>query len=203
MKHLLTGFALLLVVALGITGLRGGLSRRPPIELFPDMVRQPKLRPQTPSGFFADGRESRGPVPGTVAHDSAYEDLPVHTGKVPGTTNFVELSPVPASAELLARGRERFTINCSPCHGAQGDGRGIATKYGMTVIGNFHDPRIVRLPDGEIFNTIANGKNLMQGYGANVPPADRWAIVAYVRALQLSHLGIVADVPPERRSALP
>jgi mono/diheme cytochrome c family protein len=197
MRYFLAGFALLLVAVVSVAGFRGSVSRRPPIELFNDMVRQPKVRPQSPAEFFADQLHSRLPVVGAIARGTPFEDLPLYTGMIPGTTNFVELNPLPITAELLARGKERYQISCLPCHGAQGDGKGISTKYGMTVIGNFHDPRIVKLTDGELFQTISNGKNLMQGYAANIAAADRWAIIGFVRALQLSHLGATNDVPPE------
>jgi mono/diheme cytochrome c family protein len=202
MRYFLAGLALLVVAVLSVAGFRGGASRRPPLELFSDMVRQAKVRPQTPGGFFPDGRLSRLEVPGTIARGAPYQDLPLHTGRVPGTTNFVELNVLPTTAATLARGRERYEISCRPCHGAQGDGKGIATKYGMVVIGNLHDPRIVRLADGELFNTITQGKNLMQAYGPNIVAPDRWAVIAYVRALQLSHLGATNEVPPPDQAAL-
>jgi mono/diheme cytochrome c family protein len=202
MRYFLLIFALCVVMVVAIAGRRGSLSRRPPIELFPDMVRQPKLRPQTPDGFFADDRVSRLPVPGTIAReDTHYADLPVNTGRVAGTTNFVETIPVEVTANLLARGQQRFNINCSPCHGQQADGNGVVKKLGLATVANLHDKRIVELPDGEIFNTITYGKNTMGPYGANVTVEDRWAIIAYLRALQLSQLGTVDDVPEPARSA--
>jgi mono/diheme cytochrome c family protein len=202
MRYFLLIFALSVVMVVAIAGRRGGLSRRPPIELFPDMVRQPKLRPQTPDAFFPDDRTSRLPVPGTIAReDTHYADLPANTGRVAGTTNFVETIPVPVTANLLARGQQRFNINCSPCHGMQADGNGVVKKLGLSTVANLHDKRIVELADGEIFNTITHGKNTMGPYGANVTPEDRWAIIAYLRALQLSQLGTVDDVPESARSA--
>jgi mono/diheme cytochrome c family protein len=138
-----------------------------------------------------------------VARGDAYEDTPFQTGRVTGATNFVEILPVPMTAQLLSRGRERYQIHCLPCHGALGDGKGITSKYQMVGMANFHDKRLVTMADGEIFNTITHGKNLMSAYGANVDPADRWAIVAYVRALQRSQLGTMDDVPEPMRAALP
>ena len=205
MRYFLLIFALCVVVVVAVAGKRGSLSRRPPIELFPDMNRQPKLRPQTPDVFFADGKSSRLPVAGTIAReDDHYEDTPVNTGRVTGTTNFVENIPVEVDAKLLARGQQRFNINCSPCHGAQGDGNGITKRIGaMPIVANLHDKRIVELADGEIFNVITYGKLPNMGpYGANVTVEDRWAIVAYLRALQLSQLGTIDDVPEQMRSAL-
>ncbi len=203
MRYFLLIFALCVLTVVGIAGRRGSLSRRPPIELFPDMNRQPKLRPQTPDAFFADGRSSRLPVPGTIAQeDTHYEDLPVNTGRVTGATNFVETIPVPVTATLIARGQQRFNINCSPCHGMQGDGNGVVKKLGLATVANLHEKRIVELADGEIFNTITYGKNTMGPYGANVTIEDRWAIIAYLRALQLSQLGAIDDVPEPARAAL-
>jgi mono/diheme cytochrome c family protein len=202
MRYFLLIFGLSVVLVMGIAGKRGSLSRREPIEIFPDMNRQPKLRPQNTDAFFADGKSSRMPIPGTIARGDRYEDLPVNTGRIPGTTNFIDAIPVDVTEKLIARGQQRFTINCSPCHGAQGDGNGITKKYGMAVVANLHDKRIVELKDGEIFNTITYGKGLMGPYGPNVTVEDRWAVIAYLRALQLSQLGTVDDVPEQMRSTL-
>ena len=205
MRYFLLIFLVCTVMVVAIAGKRGSLSRREPIELFPDMNRQPKLRPQTPDSFFEDGKSSRPPIAGTVAwEDTHFADIPMNTGRVPGTTNFVDTIPVEVTAKLMARGQQRFNINCSPCHGEQGDGNGITKRIGaMLVVANLHDKRIVELRDGEIFNTITYGKSPNMGpYGANVTVEDRWAIVAYLRALQLSQLGTVDDVPEQMRSTL-
>jgi hypothetical protein len=202
MRYFFLIFGLCVVMVMAIAGKRGSLSRREPIEIFPDMNRQPKLRPQNPDAFFEDGKSSRLPIPGTIARGDHYQDLPVNTGRIPGTTNFIDVIPVEVTAKLMARGQQRFTINCSPCHGAQGDGNGITKKYGMVVVANLHDKRIVELKDGEIFNTITYGKGLMGPYGPNVTIEDRWAIISYLRALQLSQLGTVDDVPEQLRSTL-
>jgi mono/diheme cytochrome c family protein len=206
MRYFLLILGLSIVVVMTIAGRRfddgGSISRRPPIEIFPDMDRQPKLRPQTRNNFFPDQLSSQLPVPGTIARGTAYEDSPANTGRITGTTNFVETIPVAVTEQLITRGRQRYQINCSPCHSAMGDGNGITKRLGMAVVGNLHDKRIVELPDGDIFNTITYGKNLMGAYGANVSIQDRWAIVAYVRALQRSRLADVNDVPEAQRSAL-
>lgn len=203
MRYILLLVGIIAVCVMGIAGKRGDMSRRPPIELFPDMDRQPKLRPQAANATFADGRSSQLPPAGTIARGSTYEANEVNTGKVPGTTNWVATIPVPVTAELMARGQERFNINCSPCHGPQGDGKGITTKFGMTVIADLHDNkqrRVVQQTDGELFNTISYGKNLMQGYAAALTVSDRWAVVAYLRALQRSRLGSLEDVPADERA---
>ena len=202
MRYFLLLFALSVVVVVAVAGKRGSLSRRPAIEIFPDMVRQPKLRPQEPSGFFANGASSQPIVAGTVARGSAWQDSPENTGREVGKTNFVDAIPVPVTSVLLTRGAERYAISCLPCHGPQGDGNGVTKKLGMLVVATLHDKRIVTMPDGEIFNTITYGKNLMGSYGQNVSVSDRWAIVAYVRALQMSKLGTTNDVPSEARAAL-
>jgi mono/diheme cytochrome c family protein len=217
MRYFLLLFVLSIAGVVCICGLRGSKSRRPPIELFADMVRQNKVRPQTPSEFFPDEHASRLIPTGTVPRGGpyvingeelkvdgkpvyAYEDSSVNTGMIPGTTNWVPLSPVPMTRQLLERGQQRYQINCMPCHGPTGDGKGITGKYGMIGMANFHDPRLVSMNDGELFNTITYGKNLMGAYGANVTIEDRWAVIAYVRALQRSQLATVEDVPEPFRS---
>jgi mono/diheme cytochrome c family protein len=213
MRYFLLIFAVCVAAVIGIAGKRGSLSRKPPLYVFPDMRRQLKLRPQQPNDFFANGVSSQLPVPGTIPRAKPiqtaaglvypYEDAAVYTGREPGTTNFVENNPMAITGQLLERGQQRFTIYCSPCHGQEGDGSGITRKLGaMAVVGNLHDKRMVEMADGELFYVITNGRNLMGAYGPNVPVEDRWAIIAYVRALQLSWLGTVDDLPQELRGTL-
>jgi cbb3-type cytochrome c oxidase subunit III len=213
MRYFIAIFVLGVAVVVGILGFRGTHFRKPPLYIFPDMEFQLKLRPQKENGFFTNGLTSQLLIPGTVSRSTPlqsangpvypYEDSPVNTGHITGTTNFIENNPMPITESLLKRGQQRFTINCTPCHGATGEGKGITQKIGaMAVVANLHDKRIVELPDGEIFYVITNGRNLMGSYGANVTVEDRWAIVAYLRALQLSRLGKVDDVPQEMRAAL-
>ncbi len=213
MRYFLAIFALCMIATIGSLGLRGHHFRKPPLYIFPDMEWQLKLRPQKPNGFFANGISSQLPPPGTIARSAPiptaagpvypYQDAAVNTGRTPGTTNFVELNPMPITAGLLKRGQQRFTINCSPCHGQLADGNGITKKIGaMPTVANLHDKRIVELPDGELFYVITNGRNLMGAYGPNVVVEDRWAIIAYLRALQLSQLGTIEDLPPELRASL-
>jgi mono/diheme cytochrome c family protein len=202
MKYYFSVLFFVVLVIVSLAGFRGCASRRPPIEIFPDMVRQAKLRPQSPNSFFGDGLSSRQPLAGTVARNSPWQDVPENTGRITGSTNFVETIPVPVTRELMARGRERFQIYCAPCHNPIGDGNGIVTKYGILRAGNYHEPRIVRMSDGELFNTISNGKNLMAAYGSQVPSEDRWAIIAYIRALQRARIASIDDVPTQDRAAL-
>jgi mono/diheme cytochrome c family protein len=216
MRYLL--YSILLIVAIAaaaftIVGIPGHLSRKPPLEVFPDMDRQAKLRPEKPNDFFANGLTSQLPPAGTIARSApietangavySFEDSPVNTGKISGTTNFVELNPLVVNAALLARGREQFNIYCTPCHGGLGDGDGITKKIGvMPAVANLHDKRIVEMTDGEIFNTITHGKGLMGAYGPLVAAQDRWAIIAYTRALQLSWLGSPDELTAEQRATL-
>lgn len=198
MRYFVLSFFIACVLIVAIFGFRGKTSRKPPIELFSDMDRQPKIRPQTPSAFFADGRASRPPIEGTVARGANVLDIPVNTGMETGTTNFVAANPLKITHQLMARGQQRFNINCAPCHSAIGDGNGITKKFGMAVVTSLHDPRIVQMTDGELFYVITHGRNLMGPYGPNIVPEDRWAIVAYVRALQLSRLGTSEDFQGQR-----
>jgi mono/diheme cytochrome c family protein len=199
-------------VGVAIAGFQGRLSRKPPIEIFPDLDRQLKLRPAQPDDFFPNGISSQLPPPGTIARREPlqtvsgpvypFEDAPVNSGFLTGTTNFVETNPLPVTGKLLARGRERFDIYCAPCHGALVDGNGITKKIGaMPAVAGLQDKRIVEMADGEIFHAITRGKNTMGAYGPIMPVADRWAVVAYLRALQLSRLGAVADLPPDQQAA--
>lgn len=199
LKYFLTLWILGVVTVVGIAGLRGSTSRKPPIELFPDMDRQAKLRPQTTTAFagFANGQSSRTHVPGTVSRGSAYEDNELNTGKS-ADGKLAEVNPLKVDAQFLQRGQMQYSIYCQPCHGALGDGKGITSKFGMGNTANLHQERLVKAPDGEIFQTITQGKSTMMGYGAQVPVNDRWAIVAYVRALQLSRLGTKDDVPADQ-----
>jgi mono/diheme cytochrome c family protein len=213
MRYFLSIFGVCVVLVMLIAGKRGELTRNRPLYIFPDMKRQLKLRPMTPDGFFANGVSSQLEPPGTVAQTKPmlvgnrevypYEDSPVNTGRIPGTTNFVANNPFPVTPQLMARGQQRFTIYCSPCHGRLGDGNGITKKIGaMAIVANLHDKRIVELADGEIFNTVSHGKNNMQGYAPQILVEDRWAIIAYLRALQLSQLGSVDDLSPDSRAKL-
>ena len=205
MRYFVAGMLLFCVAIISLAGFRGDKSRRAPIELFPDMDRQPKLRPQQPSVTFANGRSSQEPVAGTVARGDHYENNPVNTGRDPSPanlTNFTANIPIPVTEQLMARGQQRFNIYCVPCHGPQGDGNGIVKKYGYTTVRSLHEKIVVAQADGEIFNTVSNGKSTMFGYGSQISIEDRWAIIAYVRALQRSHLGLAEEVPAQLKAGL-
>ena len=213
MRYFLLIFGVCVLAVVGVLGKRGSHFRKPPLYIFPDMEWQLKLRPQKDNGFFTNGLSSQLPVPGTIARGAPiqtvvgpvypYEDAPVNTGRITGTTNFIENNPLPITSALLQRGQQRFNINCSPCHGATADSNGMPKKIGaMLVIANLHDKRIVEMADGELFFVITDGRNNMGAYGANVTVEDRWAIIAYLRALQLARLGTLEDVPVTLRESL-
>lgn len=213
MRYFLFIFGLVVLAVFLSLGPRGRHFRKPPLYIFPDMERQLKLRPQKDNTFFTNGISSQVPVAGTIPQSDPiqtvngpvypFEDSPVNTGRVPGTTNYVENIPLPVTHALMARGQQRFQINCSPCHGQTAEGTGITKKIGaMAVVANLHDKRIVEMADGEIFNVISNGRNLMSAYGPTVAVEDRWAIIAYLRALQLARLGSIDDVPKDQVGAL-
>jgi mono/diheme cytochrome c family protein len=202
MRYFLLIFALLVVTVMAVLGKRGHTFKQPPLEIFTDMDRQPKLRPQQPSLVFANGRTSQEPVPGTIARGERFENNPANTGRVAGNTNFVPTIPVPVTEQLMARGRQRYDIYCLPCHGPTGDGNGIVKKYGYATVRSIHEKIVVAQPDGELFNTITHGKATMMPYGSQIPIEDRWAIVAYIRALQRSYLATVDEVPAPLKAGL-
>jgi mono/diheme cytochrome c family protein len=162
---------------------RGCTSSQPPIHLNPSMDNQPKARPQSASTFFRNGASMREPVPGTVAIGGLKEDTVFHTGMGPDG-QFVKTSPVTVDQAVLDRGRERYQIYCAPCHDARGDGKGILFQRGNVPTASFHQEKILNYADGEIFDVITNGRGLMAAYRWPIAPADRWAIVAYVRVLE-------------------
>jgi len=205
MRHILAIFLLLAIAVVSVLGLRGSMSRRPPLELFSDMSRQPKTRPESAAALFQDGSSSRPrpegtlPQPGPAPSAPVFTDPRVLTGCEPDSTNWIEANPLPVTLPFLERGRDRYQIYCAPCHGAAGDGRGIVMRYNMVAMANFHDRRLIEMTDGEMFNTLTAGKNLMNGYGGVIAIEDRWAVIAYIRALERSRLGTAQDAPAELR----
>jgi len=191
------------VLAVGVLGFRGCTSKRPPLEVFPDMDRQPKYRPQAESPFFADGRTDRPLPAGVVARGALRADPAVYQGKS-ANSEWVRGIPsgVTVDARFMERGKERYQIYCAPCHGALGDGNGITKSYGMGGTPSFHDDRLRTMAEGELYNTIVNGKNTMLPYADKLEPTDRWAVVAYVRALQRAQTGKIADVPAAHKAEL-
>jgi mono/diheme cytochrome c family protein len=200
MRHVYLITLFVCVLGVSILGFRGTSFTKPPLDVFPEwafpsMEHQPKFRPQSASGFFADGRADRTPPPRTVARGMLRTDDHLHAGKDAGG-QFVRGFPaqVTVDLKLLEHGRDRYQIFCAPCHGTLGDGNGITKRYGMGATPTYHDDRLRTMPDGEIYNTIANGKNTMLPYADKLTPEERWAVVAYVRALQRAQQGKPADV---------
>jgi mono/diheme cytochrome c family protein len=214
--YLLTAFVVVLGVS--VLGFRGTTFTHPPMDVFPEwafpgMKRQAKFRPQSASPFFADGRADRPPPPGVVAADYGLltaqplqDDSALYLGKNPDGS-WVSGFPAAITVDhaLLERGRDRFSIYCAPCHGAVGDGNGISKKYGMGATPSYHTDNLRQMAEGQIFDTITHGKqpaNNMPAYGDKLAPEDRWAVIAYVRALQRAQHSTVADVPEEHRAEL-
>ena len=186
---------LLLASALTGCGLRPA-GNTTPLQVHPDMDSQPKFKAQSASAFFADGRSNRPAPPGTVARGHLNEDDALTMGR-DAAGNLLKNSPVPVTEALLKRGQERFNINCSQCHGRLGEGNGMVKtrSFGALNPANLHEPRLRDIGDGHFFDVITNGIRVMQPLGATIPVSDRWAIIAYVRALQRSQYANVKDVP--------
>ena len=210
MRYVLIGVAMLVFMVVSLAGFRGDISRKPPLEVFPDMDRQPKLRPLEPNSFFENGMSSQPLVEGTIARSEAIElgngkkVYPFENGHVvvsgyESGTNTVAAIPITVTGQLMERGREKYSISCVPCHGGQGDGNGVVKYFGFSAIKDLHDPSVVKMNDGQLYRVITvgnlEGEGLMKGYANTLDITDRWAIVAYVRALQLSRLGKEEEVP--------
>ena len=198
--YLVTAFVVVLTVSL--LGFRNGTFTSPPMDVFPEwafpgMKRQPKYKPQAASPFFADGRADR-PIPGgTVARGDLRADDQLYLGKnTDGSWARGFPADVAVDMKFIERGRERYTIYCAPCHGAVGDGNGVTKRYGMATTPSYHDDRLRQMAEGELYNTITNGSpsKLMLPYADKLVPEDRWAVIAYVRALQRSQSGKATDV---------
>ena len=199
MKRWMTIMVLALLV-LGCT--RGQPSRRPPIHLQQNMAEQPKYKQQTESHFYADGSAMRMPVEGTVARGSLHPDsLGFYTG-YDAKGKLVEENPFPITMELMKRGQQRFNIYCSPCHDQLGTGQGIVVKKGMLPPPSFHEQRLVDTADGHFFEVMTNGLRNMPPYRFQIPVKDRWAIVAYLRALQRSRRATIDDIPVDKRDVV-
>jgi mono/diheme cytochrome c family protein len=158
-----------------------------------DMHIQPYYRPMAKSDFFEDGRSARMPVEGTVARGDLREDSYFYTAKIGNAIG--DYMPFPVTAEVLARGRERYNITCAPCHGRVGDGLGFIPTRGFRQPPSFHIDRLRKVPIGYFFDVDTNGFGVMPDYAAQVAPRDRWCIAAYIRALQLSQNAPASDIP--------
>jgi len=166
-----------------------------------DMHDQPKFIPLRPSEFFSDGRSERPLLEGTVARGHLKDDAAFYTGKGPDGKPINEF-PFPVTREVIERGQQRFNIYCAPCHGRLGNGDGMIPRRGFRHPPTYHQDRLRNAPNGYIFDVITTGFGAMQDYAAQIEPRDRWAIVAYVRALQLSQNATLADVPAGARDPL-
>jgi len=164
------------------------------------MHNQPKYVPLRESAFFGDARSARPVVSGTVARGQLHDDALLYTGKT-GNAD-ATMFPFPIDARVMARGQERFNIYCSPCHGRTGQGDGMVVQRGYRRPPTYHQDRLREAAVGHFFDVITNGFGAMPDYATQIAAEDRWAIIAYVRALQLSQHAAVADVPPAERGTL-
>jgi mono/diheme cytochrome c family protein len=158
-----------------------------------DMQDQPRFKPLAENNFYSDLRSARPPVEGTVARGQLHEDVYLYTGKV--GNNPGDYLPFPVTSDILARGRERFNIYCAPCHSRTGDGNGMIVQRGLRTPPSFHTERLRKAPLGYFFDVMTNGFGAMPDYASQIPPRDRWCIVAYIRALQLTQQATMNDVP--------
>jgi len=165
-----------------------------------DMHDAPRYDPLEASAFFANGQSARPLVANTVARGTRRDDEHLNQGTINGELS--DMFPMPVTAEMMARGRERYTVFCSPCHGRTGQGNGMVVQRGFRAPPSFHEARLRAAPVGYYVNVATNGFGAMSDYTAQVPVEDRWAIAAYIRALQLSQRATVTDVPPDRRPEL-
>jgi mono/diheme cytochrome c family protein len=223
-KNFFIAFIVVAVITVALLGFQGQHRQVTGIEFFGDMKRQDKVKFQKPSAFFADGRGGRPPVDGTIpmGYDipghpiqnsgASMADIDSPVGEFSAGTDYLNTGkmgdqwgtgiPLPVTAGLVQRGQREFTINCAVCHGATGQGNGITSKYGLLGIANYHQDKYRQMADGNIFNTITHGYNTMMAYGDKVTVKDRWAIIAYIRALQKSQNARIEDVPEDQRPAL-
>jgi mono/diheme cytochrome c family protein len=210
MKYFFISFIFAALIVVGFAGFRGHHFEDPPFQIFNDMKHQAKVKYQQPSEFFADGNAERHPIEGTMPMGFEVPKKPAHAGFAPQDYEFSHGTgyyytgrmgdyygdgfpqEINVTPELIKRGRERFDINCAICHGHAGNGKGIFTKYSTVAPADLTGPgfddaaNAAYRPDGKIFSVITNGWNQMGPYGANINVQDRWAIVAYVRTLQMA-----------------
>lgn len=186
-------------ILITLYGCQGDFSHKTPIHPNPNMDNQKRYNPQAESTFFEDGRAMRIPPAGTVSRGNLKEDSYFHTGMI---NNFHgDKLPIPLTRELLERGKNRFNIYCSMCHGAAGFGDGIIVNRGIIPPPSFHDQRLLALPIGHFFHVMTYGIRTMPSYAVQIPPEDRWAIAAYIRALQLSQRGRLNQIPEDIRAS--
>ncbi|CAN5767360.1 cytochrome c [soil metagenome] len=166
----------------------------------PEMKDQKKYEPLEPSTFYPDGKSARELMPNTVARGDLRTDTLLYAGLENG--KLAETFPFTITQGVLARGQQRYNIFCAPCHGYDGYGKGMIVQRGFSPPPSFHQDNLRNAPIGHFFDVITNGFGAMYSYGDRVPPGDRWAIIAYIRALQLSQNAKLSDVPPEAKTTL-
>jgi mono/diheme cytochrome c family protein len=193
------GLALIFLSAAALSACSNFPSRQPPIWVWDDMKKQAKYKPQAESEFFRDGRAQRRPVEGTVAQETYRADMSYATGIADGGM-YVSRNPETLNKELISLGQTKYNVYCAPCHDRTGSGRGVVPAKATWVPGNLHDERIVNFVDGELYHVVSYGRRTMPGYRYQISERDRWAIVAYVRALQRSWRGTIDDVPAEMQA---
>lgn len=216
MRYFYVIFAFICLVLVSILGFRGQKFSHTPLYIFPDMDWQAKYKAQGENKFFNDNRDDRPEIPGIVlrgfgsdmkgvfSEEYKYapaENPPMYSGK-DSDGKYITEFPIPLDHKFLELGRHKFDIFCSRCHGESGDGNGITKSYGMAATASYHDDRLRKMSIGEIFNTVSHGKGQMMAYNYKLSPEERWAVIAYVRALQLSQNASIDDVPSEFRKQL-
>ncbi len=190
-----------IIAALAFLSGCSNVQRNPPLEVWDDMKRQGKFKPQWENDLFADHRDSRVPPAGTVARGHLNEDPVYYTGMTGDM--YVGKSPVPVTMDLLKKGQAKFNTYCSPCHDRTGTGQGIVPIHVPSwQPSNLMEDRVVQFADGEIFTVISEGRRTMPAYKYQVSVEDRWAIIAYLRALQRAAHGSMSDVPEDQKAAL-
>jgi len=216
MRYFLGIFVFICVAIVAILGFRGTKFTKPPLYIFPDMDWQQKYKPQGENHFFNDERDDRPVVAGTIPRGYSWEMKKVfskdyeyalalnpslYTGK-DEKGDWIKEFPVEVNHDLMALGQKKFTCFCMVCHGASGDGNGITREYGMIATASYHVDRLREMAIGEIFNTVTDGKGQMNSYADKLSPYERWAVIAYVRALQRAQHASIENVPQAHRAAL-
>jgi len=217
MRHVYLVTLFVMILGFSVLGLRGTHFTQAPVDVFPEwafpgMKYGRKIHPQASSAFFADGRADRMPPPNTVpagygpAGQPLRNDDALYLGKAEdGSWIHGFPASIKVDVAFVQRGRDHYAIYCAPCHGLVGDGNGVTKRYGMGATPTYHDDRLRQMAEGQIYDTITNGKqpaNNMPSYADKLAPDDRWAVVAYVRALQKAQTGTLADVPESHRADL-
>ena len=216
MRYFIAIWIFLVVATVSILGFRSDTFTETPIWVFPDMDIQARFEPQGENKFFANQMDDRPIVKGTVQRGYAWDQKEIFSSdyewdeaKNPSLYSgkndkgeWYRGFPIVVTPKLLEQGQVKYQIFCLPCHGETGDGNGITKKYGMAATPTYHDDRLRSMSEGEIFSTITDGKNLMGAYGAVLNPEERWAVIAYMRALQLASNATIEDVPAQYRKEL-